>query len=81
MAGKSKREIVCILAVQGKKTKEIVAVTGLAERTVNQYRSDIGREITDSMIQNKMPLSLQIEWTETVNRIRRAYGWEPFPMP
>lgn len=80
MAGK--REIVCILAAQGKKTKEIVAITGLNERTVNNYRSGINRtELSENVAKSKMTPFEQMEWTKAVNRIRKACGKEPFQIP
>lgn len=76
MAGKSKREIACELVDQGKDIKEIVRITGLKEKTIRRYRNN---HINGK--QNNIPLSMWVEWTERINRIRRAYGKEPFPIP
>ena len=79
---KSKKSWVKELAEQGLKPSEIAKITGLSERTVYTYRSEmIPREYKEKTRHKVFTVKMQIEWTEAVNRIRKACGKEPFPIP
>lgn len=76
---KSKKTWAKELLGQGLEVKEIAKITGLAEKTVYTYRSEMKQQ--ESAQANKFPMEKQIEWTQAVNRIRKHYGKKPFPMP
>ena len=79
---KSKKLWVKELAEQGLKINEIAKITGLAEKTVYTYRSEmIKREYKEKTRHKVFTVKTQIEWTQAVNRIREACGKEPFPLP
>lgn len=79
---KSKKSWVKELAEQGLKINEIAKITGLVEKTVYTYRSEmIKREYKEKTRHKVFTVKMQIEWTQAVNRIREACGKEPFPLP
>lgn len=79
---KSKKSWVKELAGQGLKPSEIAKITGLSERTVYTYCSEmIKREPKEETRHKVFTVKMQTEWTQAVNRIRKACGKEPFPLP
>ena len=79
---KSKKSWVRELAGQGLKPNEIAKITGLSEKTVYTYRSEERKQEPSAATQAKrFTMEKQIEWTRTINRIRKACGKEPFPIP
>lgn len=83
-----KRIIAQDLLRQGKPESYIAEVTGLAIQTIRNYKWELaGEELPDKAVKElgrknrKMREDFPQDWTAAVNRMRRYFGMEPFPMP
>lgn len=77
----SKREWVRELDTQGKSIEEIMSITGLKKKTVENYRKNSKQQYSGNLckksVETKLTPEEQTEWDDAVNRIRKACGKEP----
>lgn len=82
MTIKNRKEWARQLAAEGKNTVQISQITGLTQRTVNNYVAGYRKEKSvKTNADTVVDYDWQLRWTEAVNKLRRAAHKEQFPMP